>query len=82
MDEQKNVLDKLTEITNEEIIINFIIDGEEYVVLNGPKDSEAILIAKVVDVDDNYQTIVSLTDEEYEKAFKEYISIIEDMEAE
>lgn len=35
-------------------------------------------IAKVVSIDDNYDTLVSVTDEEYEKAFDEYIAILED----
>ena len=82
MKDMETNINSYTEITENEIKMNFIVDGEEYVVLNEPEENDTILIAKVVDVDDEIQTLVSLTDEEYEKAFNEYISIIEDLEDE
>lgn len=66
-------------VKDEDIEINFFLDGEEYVVLKSDDDKlEEVNIAKVVTVNDEYDTLASLTEEEYEKAFDEYIAILED----
>lgn len=74
------MFDKLAEIKEEDIEINFMMDGDEYVVLKSDEDQEAVYIGKVVSIDDDFETIVSLKDEEYDKAFDEYMSLIEDIE--
>lgn len=72
--------DKLLEINDDEIELNFYLDGEEYVVLkNFDNKLENVYIAKVVPIDGEHDTLVSVTDEEYEKALDEYMLILEDL---
>lgn len=72
--------DKLIEVEDSEIEINFYVDGEEYVVLkNFDNKLDEIYIAKVVSIDESHDTLVSVTDEEYDKALDEYMSILEDL---
>lgn len=71
--------EELIYVSDEDIEINFYVDGEEYVVLkNYDKDLGNVYIAKVVSIDENCDTLVSVTEEEYEKAFEEYMSILEE----
>lgn len=70
--------DELINISEEDIEINFIIDGEEYVVLKNEPGDDEIYIGKIVSIDDEYDTIISIEDEEeYERALEEYASLIE-----
>lgn len=72
--------DELINISEEDIEINFYVDGEEYVVLNNyGKNLDEVYIAKVVSVDDQHETLISIDGEEYDKALDEYISILEDI---
>ena len=70
--------DNLLPISDEDIEINFIIDGQEYVVLKSEHNDENIYLGKIVEVDDEYDTIVSVDDEdEYRRALAEYVSLVE-----
>ena len=72
--------DKLIEVEDSEIEVNFYVDGAEYVVLtNFDNKLDEIYIAKVVSIDESHDTLVSVTDEEYDKALDEYMSILEDL---
>lgn len=75
------MFDELMEVKEEDIEINFIMDGEEYVVLKNNEDTDDVYIGQVVSIDDEYETIASVSDEKYERALDEYISILEEMEA-
>ena len=71
--------EQLVRVNDEDIEINFFLDGEEYVVLKSEDNNlENVYIAKVVNVDDDFEALASLTEEEYEKAYEEYLSILED----
>lgn len=70
--------DDLLTIEEEDIEINFIIDGEEYVVLKSELNDKNIYIGKIISVDDEHDTIVSIEDEdEYKRALAEYVSLVE-----
>lgn len=75
------MFDELVEVKEEDIEINFMMDGEEYVVLKNNEDTDDVYIGQVVSIDDEYETIASVSDEKYEKALDEYISILEEVEA-
>lgn len=65
-------------IDDKNIEMNFYVDGEEYVVLNSADNElDKVYLAKVVTIDEDIETLVSLTNEEYDKALEEYISILE-----
>ena len=68
--------EELINVRDEDIEINFIIDGNEYVVLKS--DDDNIYIGKIISVNEEYETIISVDDdEEYNKALAEYASILE-----
>lgn len=69
---------ELINIFDEDIEINFMLDGEEYVVLTNSLDDGNIYLGKIVSVDGEYDTIVSIEDEEeYQRALDEYASLVE-----
>lgn len=71
---------KLIEIKEEQIQLNFILDDTEYIVFTEneiPEEGDDLYFAKINYLDDGEEFLVNLSDEEYEKAKKEYESYLE-----
>lgn len=71
---------ELIEIKDEQIQLNFMLDGVEYIVFTEneePEEGRDLYFAKIQYLDDGTEFLVNLSSEEFEKVKKEYESYLE-----